>query len=182
MSMPTSLSPASALLPWARLRGWVFCAVFIAAWLAGCAVKPPAPPPPPVEPSAPAAAPRPEAAAPAASARISQARTERDYRKDAAAHLYALNSQRIYKGRMPPMLHAVGVLDVDLDRQGQIKRLHWRRAPRHAPDVMAEIERTVHAAAPFPVAQRLGALTYTDVWLWHKSGRFQLDTLTEGQD
>lgn len=80
------------------------------------------------------------------------------------------------------MLHAVGVLDVDLDRQGQIKRLHWRRAPRHAPEVMAEIERTVRAAAPFPVALRLGALTYTDVWLWHKSGRFQLDTLTEGQD
>jgi hypothetical protein len=25
-------------------------------------------------------------------------------------------------------------------------------------------------------------VTYTDVWLWHKSGKFQLDTLTEGQD
>jgi len=25
-------------------------------------------------------------------------------------------------------------------------------------------------------------VTYTDVWLWHKSGQFQLDTLTEGQD
>jgi protein TonB len=23
---------------------------------------------------------------------------------------------------------------------------------------------------------------WTDTWLWHKSGRFQLDTLTEGQD
>jgi hypothetical protein len=25
-------------------------------------------------------------------------------------------------------------------------------------------------------------VTYTDTWLWHQSGRFQLDTLTEGQD
>ncbi|MCC2635699.1 MAG: hypothetical protein K0S48_3585, partial [Ramlibacter sp.] len=25
-------------------------------------------------------------------------------------------------------------------------------------------------------------VVYTDTWLWHKSGRFQLDTLTEGQD
>ena len=28
---------------------------------------------------------------------------------------------------------------------------------------------------------RTGQVTYTDVWLWHKSGKFQLDTLTEGQ-
>jgi protein TonB len=27
----------------------------------------------------------------------------------------------------------------------------------------------------------MGKVTYTDVWLWHSSGRFQLDTLTEGQ-
>jgi hypothetical protein len=26
-----------------------------------------------------------------------------------------------------------------------------------------------------------GRVTYTDTWLWDKSGRFQLDTLTEGQ-
>lgn len=114
--------------------------------------------------------------------RTSDARSEREYRQDAARHLYARNGHRIYKGRLPPMLYAVGVLDVELDRQGQVKRLHWRRAPRHAPEVMAEIERTVRSAAPFPAARRLGSLTYTDVWLWHKSGRFQLDTLTEGQD
>ena len=80
------------------------------------------------------------------------------------------------------MLYAVGVLDVDIDRQGLVRALRWQRAPRHAPEVMKEIERTVYAAAPYPVAQRLGNVTYTDVWLWHKSGRFQLDTLTEGQD
>lgn len=158
-------------------------AVALCLVLASCAVKPPAAPAP--TPTAPPPAPKPPPAqetAPATHPRASVARSEREYRKDAASHLYALNGHRIYKGRMPPMLQAVGVLDVDLDRQGQIKRLHWRRAPRHVPEVMAEIERTVRAAAPFPVAQRLGALTYTDVWLWHKSGRFQLDTLTEGQD
>ncbi len=55
------------------------------------------------------------------------------------------------------------------------------RAPHHAPEVIKEIERTVRAAAPFPVPQRMGRVTYTDTWLWHKSGQFQLDTLTEGQ-
>lgn len=36
-------------------------------------------------------------------------------------------------------------------------------------------------AAPFPAASRLGPVVWTDTWLWDKSGRFQLDTLTEGQ-
>ena len=42
-------------------------------------------------------------------------------------------------------------------------------------------ERTVRAAAPFPAPTRMGKVTYTDTWLWDKSGHFQLDTLTEGQ-
>jgi hypothetical protein len=82
---------------------------------------------------------------------------------------------------MPAMLYAIGVLQVDVDGSGQVTRLSWMRAPTHAPEVVAEIERTVRRAAPFPPPARWGEVTYTDTWLWHKSGRFQLDTLTEGQ-
>ncbi len=103
----------------------------------------------------------------------------RDYRRTAASHLYSRNSERIFKGKMPPMLYAIGVLQVDIDRSGQVTRTKWLRAPSHAPEVVAEIERTVRRAAPFPAPG--AALTYTDTWLWDKSGRFQLDTLTEGQ-
>lgn len=112
----------------------------------------------------------------------SDASTARAYRRDAASHLYTLNAARIYRGRLPPMLYAIGTLQVQLDRDGQVLSTHWLRAPRHAPEVVAEIERTVRAAAPFPAPQRLGKVTYTDTWLWDESGRFQLDTLTEGQD
>lgn len=38
----------------------------------------------------------------------SDAATARAYRKDAARHLYSLNLGSIYKGRMPPLLYAVG--------------------------------------------------------------------------
>jgi hypothetical protein len=103
----------------------------------------------------------------------------RDYRQVAARHLYQRNAGRIYQGRMPPMLYAIGVLQVDIDRSGNVTRTHWLRAPTHAPEVVAEIERTVRRAAPFPSPG--GTVTYTDTWLWDKSGRFQLDTLTEGQ-
>lgn len=115
------------------------------------------------------------------SARSSSATSPRAYRKDGASHLYSLNAERIYQGKMPPLLYAIGVLNVDIDRLGRVTRLDWMRAPRHAPEVIAEIERTVRRASPFPAPTRLGKVVYTDTWLWHKSGKFQLDTLTEGQ-
>ena len=112
----------------------------------------------------------------------SLARNSKEYRKDAAGHLYGMHAHRIYKGRMPPMLEAVGVLNVDIDQKGSVKAVNWMRAPKHVPHVMAEIERMVKASAPYPVPVNMRQVTYTDVWLWHKSGQFQLDTLTEGQD
>jgi periplasmic protein TonB len=113
--------------------------------------------------------------------RASSAANARDYRRDAARHVYDANRSRIYGGQLPPMLYAVGTLQVNLDAGGKVVSLHWMRAPKHAPEVIAEIERMVLKAAPFPAATRLGAVTWTDTWLWDKSGRFQLDTLTEGQ-
>jgi len=120
-------------------------------------------------------------APPAAPTFASQATTARAYRRDAASHLYNLNQNRIYLGKLPPLLYAVGVLQVEVDSRGQVTGTSWMRAPKHAPEVMADIERTVRAAAPYPAPVRLGRVTYTDTWLWHKSGLFQLDTLTEGQ-
>lgn len=113
--------------------------------------------------------------------RASNAATAREYRRDAARHIYEANKSRIYGGQLPPMLYAVGTLQVHLDANGKVLSLHWMRAPKHAPEVIAEIERFVLKASPFPAATRLGAVTWTDTWLWDKSGRFQLDTLTEGQ-
>ena len=172
-------------------------------WLSGCSAPPTAKPTPrpatsqvPVTPAtpvipattaSPAATQRDAVAQPTATAAApspvkSAARNAKDYRKDAANHLYARHSQSIYKGRLPPMLEAVGVLNVDIDRHGSVKSVQWMRAPRHVPQVMQQIERMVKAAAPYPVPQHMSQVTYTDVWLWHQSGKFQLDTLTEGQD
>ncbi|MEO8023078.1 hypothetical protein [Polaromonas sp.] len=141
-------------------------------------------------PSPPVAEPEPVAlptvkgpvAGPKGSARSSPATTPRAYRESGASHLYGMNADRIYKGRMPPLLYAVGVLNVEIDKVGIVTRLDWMRAPRHAPEVMAEIENMIKKASPFPAPTRLGKVVYTDTWLWHKSGKFQLDTLTEGQD
>ena len=136
---------------------------------------------------APLAAPEPAlsvgpVAGPRGSARASGATTPRAYREDGASHLYGLNADRIYKGKMPPLLYAIGVLDIHISRTGVVTHIDWTRAPKHAPEVIAEIARTVQSASPFPAPTRLGKVVYTDTWLWHKSGKFQLDTLTEGQN
>ena len=153
----------------------------VATLMAACSSPRPSVPAPDSAASV-AAPPGPAAPAAAAAGAKSYAANPRAYRQDAAHHLYDLNANRIYKGRLPPMLYAVGVLQVEVDGRGNVRHLNWMRAPRHAPEVIAEIERTVHAASPFPAPARMGKVVYTDTWLWHKSGRFQLDTLTEGQD
>ena len=105
------------------------------------------------------------------------------YRVAAAYHLYELNAPRIYEGVMPHFLYAIGVLQVRIDPRGNPVELKWLRAPDHAPEVMAEIERTVKAAAPFPAPPRMSmkSAVYVDTWLWDASGRFQLHTLSQGQ-
>lgn len=168
-------APSSPEVSPTRRWPWGLLGTCTALLLASCAARvPPAPTP---EPSAPL--PPPTAATEPTP--VSNAVSPRDYRRDGAQHIYSKNGHRIYKGQMPPLMHAVGVLQVDLDRNGQVRKLNWMRAPKHAPDVVREIERTVMAASPFPAPARLGGVVYTDVWLWDKSGNFQLDTLTEGQ-
>lgn len=149
----------------------------VTAFLASC-TSPSAPTPPP---PAPGVKPRPASAPASVTTAASGATSPLSYRRDAASHLYKLNSTRIFKGMLPPQLYAIGVLQVEVDGRGEVTSTHWMRAPSHAPEVIAEIERTVRQAAPYPAPVRLGHVTYTDTWLWHSSGRFQLDTLTEGQ-
>lgn len=186
MSQPSAQNPRTTT-PWGGLL-----AALTASLLAACST--PVPPAPPVAVPAPAPAPRPAppvAVAPApapapavaplpAGTKFSSAASAQDYRKDGARHIYEKNGHRIYKGKMPPLLQGVGVMQLDIDSRGQVVAMSWLRPPSHA-GARAEIERTARAAAPYPVPQRLGRVTYTDTWLWHESGSFQLDTLTEGQ-
>ena len=114
--------------------------------------------------------------------RASQAQAEKDYKVDAARHLYAAFPMRIYRGKLPPMLYSVMVVETEIDATGQVVDVAVVRKPAAdevAPWVVAMIKR----AAPFPAPAKLGAGTvrYLEIWLVDKSGLFQIDTLTEGQ-
>jgi hypothetical protein len=154
-------------------------------------------PRPPAQPAAPAAAPA--AAAPAdmsvfamvpapmasAEGQTSAAEAEREYRADAARHLYAAYPTRVFRGKLPPLLFSVMMVETEIDAQGQVVDVNIIRRPAVdavAPWVVAMIKR----AAPYPVPTKLvdsasGTVRYMDVWLVDRSGLFQVDTLTEGQ-
>jgi len=154
-------------------------ALLLTALMAGCATAPA--PTAAIAPPAPVIAqPQPQPQLPPMGP-VSNADSVIDYRLDAAYHLYDKNNTRIFKGVMPHFLYAIGVLEIQVDSRGNLQSLNWMRAPEHAPEVIAEIERTVRQAAPFPAPVRLGQASYIETWLWDASGNFQLHTLSEGQ-
>ena len=174
--------------PWAALGAALLLSLSACSLMPPPVVQAPAPMPPvaivkvppPAPPSLPPPAVQPVPATPVP-ALVSDARSPKEYRADAASHIYQHYQQRIYKGKLPPMLKAVGVIEVSVNSQGQVDEIVWLRAPRHVPEVMREIENKLRAAQPYPAPRLLKKVKYVDTWLWHASGQFQLDTLTEGQ-
>ena len=116
------------------------------------------------------------------SAKASAAGDARAYRLDAARHIYASYSSRIYKGRLPPLIHGVVVVETTVDASGHPRDVKLVRGPSHAPDVSVAVMEMIRRAGPLPAPTRLGGARFTEIWLVHKDGRFQLDALTEGQD
>ncbi|MDQ7955564.1 MAG: hypothetical protein REJ24_09600 [Rhodocyclaceae bacterium] len=154
----------------------------IALTLGGCALMDKPGTDEPTRPETPA----PEAAAPSnpvAAVRLITAQTPavRAYRKVGAEAIYKKYPKRIYRGRIPPLVYAVVVVETDIDAQGNVTNVTFSRVPSHAPEVPPKIAELVRAASPLPNPGKLGAHTYVDTWLWDKSGNFQLDTLTKGQ-
>jgi hypothetical protein len=111
----------------------------------------------------------------------SVATTAKDYRKDGARHLYAAYQKQIHEGKMPPLLYGIAIIETRIGSKGEVRDVRVVRKPAAA-EVAPWAVNMIKAAAPFPPSARLGSVTYTEIWLVDKSGRFQLDTLTEGQN
>jgi hypothetical protein len=105
----------------------------------------------------------------------------RAYRKTGARHIYKAYASRIYKGKIPPLVYAVVVVETDIDEDGKVRNVTFSRVPSHAPEVPPMIAELIKATSPLPAPGKLGGHTYVDTWLWDKSGKFQLDSLTLGQ-
>ena len=111
---------------------------------------------------------------------VSMASDSSSYRAGAARHIYAAYAESIYKGTLPPLVHAIVVVETEVDAFGNVKDIRVVRSPSHAPDVTEDVKRMINRASPFP-APGTESTKFTEVWLVDDSGRFQLHTLTEGQ-
>ena len=113
--------------------------------------------------------------------RPSDAEIEKEYRIDAARHLYAAYPARVMRGKMPPLLYSVMVVETEIDPTGQVLNVNVVRKPAAA-EVAPWVVAMIRRAAPFPAPVKMpGGARYLDIWLVDKSGQFQVDTLTEGQ-
>ncbi|MFN0182846.1 MAG: hypothetical protein ACKVQR_03405 [Aquabacterium sp.] len=112
--------------------------------------------------------------------KTSEAGSDVEYRIDAARHVYASYPNRIYKGRLPPLLYGVAIVETDVDAEGKVLEVRVLRPPAAA-EVGPWIVQMIQRSGPFPVPAKMGRATYKDIWLVDKGGQFQLDTLTEGQ-
>ena len=116
--------------------------------------------------------------------RASAAEAEKDYRIDAARHVYAAYPMRVYRGKLPPMLYSVMAVETEIDGTGAVVNVNVVRKPAAdevAPWVVAMIKRASPFPAPARVAAGSGTVKYFEIWLVDKSGLFQIDSLTEGQ-
>ena len=103
------------------------------------------------------------------------------YRTGAAHHIYSTYAKSIYKGMLPPLVHAVVVVETEVDALGRVKAVRVVRSPSHAPDVTESVIGMIHSASPFPAPGSASGARFIEVWLVDHSGRFQLHALTEGQ-
>jgi periplasmic protein TonB len=115
--------------------------------------------------------------------RESPAEIEKEYRIDAARHLYSAYPMRVYRGKVPPLIYSVMVVETEIDITGKVLSVNVVRKPA-ADEVEPWVVAMIRRASPFPSPAKIagGSVRYFDIWLVDKSGLFQVDTLTEGQN
>lgn len=145
----------------------------IAAIAAGCAQQPPpaAPAPPPV---AAVTAPRP------APAPVVPALTLEAYKKEVASRI-ALRSGDLFSDPLPDMLKSVVVLDITIDRNGNLARVSVRRSNGYRQLENRAMD-SVRGAAPFDAPSLLvrrgeGSVSFLETFLFRDDGRFQIRSL-----
>lgn len=160
------------------------CAVLLTS-LAGCGHRPHLPPPEPVEYSAWQAQ-----AVPQSGTYYQYTRQRRGfdsvdaYKDRVAAQIMRHNADYTFSGRLPPMLPAIVVLSITVDRDGRISRMAVQRSrDDDASQVaLASMERTGWLPRPVNLANGPGgSLTFSETFLFNEDYRFQLRTLAPVQ-
>jgi hypothetical protein len=130
--------------------------------------------PGPARPQPPASGPKTGSALPAPK----PPRNHDELRLQAAHRLIAANPQHSYTGAVPEILLAIPVLEVNLNRDGSIKRIVVLRRPSQEGDTVQLAIDALHRAAPYGDLARLPApWRFTETFLFNDERRFKPRTL-----
>ena len=154
-------------------------------WLAGMALlsacSTPMVGPAPVVSATPAVIASPRTSAPVATTTLAAPDAVRDWnelRMQAARRLVAANPEGTYVGTVPDMLLAIPVLEIELNRDGSIRRIDVMRKPAQALDTIELAMDAVRRAAPFGDVSRLPKpWKFTETFLFNDARKFKPRTL-----
>ena len=96
------------------------------------------------------------------------------YRIQAATRLVAANPTTSYMGEVPEPLLAIPVLEIELNRDGSVRRINVQRVPGQAKDTVQLAIDAVNRAAPFGDVSHLPRpWKFSEVFLFNDDRRFK---------
>jgi periplasmic protein TonB len=160
-------------------RLWQAAAACALTLLAACGEVPRAHPPPASIMVTP-----PAGRAPAPAPHISYASVD-EYKMQVARQIVRMNPAFVFSGHIKPLLPAIVVLDIGIDKDGNMAhvKVHRSRSDHASVIAMAAVRRS----APFPVPHNLvrdvrQPLVFSETFLFNDDYRFQIRSLAPPQD
>jgi periplasmic protein TonB len=166
--------PASTMKNHLRSTRFFFALVVLAA-LAACGTSPPPLAPQPPQSNTAVISPTP---IPAPTLTLDA------YKADVARHVMQHNPERVFEGELPPMLPAVVVLNITVDRAGRLREVQVQRSrdPGATQVALASLHRSGPLPPPHGLApQHADLMTFSETFLFGERYRFQIRTLAGPQ-
>ena len=106
-----------------------------------------------------------------------------DYKTQVAQHVLRHNPERHFNGKLPPMLPAIVVLKITVDRDGRLAEVTVQRSrdPDASQIALDSMRRSTPLPPPQQLAQASGTLTFSETFLFADANRYQLRSLAGPQ-
>ena len=106
-----------------------------------------------------------------------------DYKTQVAQHVLQHNPDHNYTGKLPPMLPAIVVLEITVDRDGQLADVEVQRSRDDDASKIAldSMRRSTPLPPPQQLAQAGGKLKFSETFLFADANRYQLRSLAGPQ-
>lgn len=107
------------------------------------------------------------------------------WKRQAAERIHAANSTQLFEGRPHHLLQGVIVVDVTVDKSGQVTRSRIVRSPGIS-KLNNMVQASLKTASPLPAPPaalvKTGSMTYSETWLFTDDSKWRVRTLTLPQE